>query len=90
MAHSMESFSNLPVMVLGECAALIEDLIANFSANPNNDLFDEDPQRLVPWLGRAVERMPIFERAGIKQIGCLVPVTKCIWPITAHCTGSMA
>ena len=32
-----ERFSSLPVMAPGECAALIEDLIADFSANPNND-----------------------------------------------------
>ncbi|MCY3730700.1 MAG: aspartyl/asparaginyl beta-hydroxylase domain-containing protein [Rhodospirillaceae bacterium] len=32
-----ERFSNLPVMAPGECTALIEDLIADFSANPNND-----------------------------------------------------
>ncbi len=32
-----EQFSSLPVMAPGECAALIEDLIADFSANPRND-----------------------------------------------------
>ncbi len=32
-----ERFSRLPVMAPGECAALIEDLIADFSANPRND-----------------------------------------------------
>ena len=32
-----ERFSSLPVMAPGECAALIEDLIADFSANPRND-----------------------------------------------------
>ena len=32
-----ERFSNLPVMAPGECTALVEDLIADFSANPNND-----------------------------------------------------
>ena len=32
-----ERFSNLPVMAPGECAALVEDLIADFSANPRND-----------------------------------------------------
>ena len=38
-----EQFSNLPVMAPGECEALIEDLIADFSANSNNDaqLLDE-------------------------------------------------
>ena len=32
-----ERFSNLPVMAPGECEALTEDLIADFSANPEND-----------------------------------------------------
>ena len=32
-----ERFSSLPVMAPGECTALIEDLIADFSANPRND-----------------------------------------------------
>ena len=31
-----ERFSSLPVMAPGECTALVEDLIADFSANPNN------------------------------------------------------
>ena len=31
-----ERFASLPVMAPGECAALIEDLIADFSANPDN------------------------------------------------------
>ncbi len=31
-----ERFASLPVMTPGECAALIEDLIADFSANPDN------------------------------------------------------
>ncbi len=33
----LEQFSNPPVMAPGECAALIEDLIADFSANRQND-----------------------------------------------------
>ena len=36
-----ERFASLPVMAPGECAALIEDLIADFAGNPEND------QRLV-------------------------------------------
>ena len=32
-----ERFASLPVMAPGECTALIEDLIADFSANPGND-----------------------------------------------------
>ena len=32
-----ERFASLPVMAPGECSALIEDLIADFSANPAND-----------------------------------------------------
>ena len=32
-----EQFASLPVMAPGECTALIEDLIADFSANPGND-----------------------------------------------------
>ena len=33
----LERFTSLPVMAPGECAALVEDLIADFSANPAND-----------------------------------------------------
>ena len=33
----LERFSSLPVMAPGECAALIEDLIADYSDNPEND-----------------------------------------------------
>ena len=33
----MERFSSLPVMAPGECTALVEDLIADFSSNPVND-----------------------------------------------------
>ena len=36
-ALQTERFSSLPVMAPGECAALVEDLIADFSANPRND-----------------------------------------------------
>lgn len=32
-----ERFSDLPVMAPGECTALVEDLIADFSQNPAND-----------------------------------------------------
>ena len=32
-----ERFASLPVMAPGECDALIEDLIADFAANPEND-----------------------------------------------------
>ena len=37
VALQTERFSSLPVMAPGECAALVEDLIADFSANPRND-----------------------------------------------------
>ncbi len=37
VALKTERFSSLPVMAPGECEALIEDLIADFSANPAND-----------------------------------------------------
>lgn len=33
----LERFTSLPVMAPGECAALIDDLIADFSGNPAND-----------------------------------------------------
>ena len=33
----LERFTSLPVMAPGECAALVEDLIADFSENPAND-----------------------------------------------------
>ena len=32
-----ERFASLPVMAPGECTALVEDLIADFTANPGND-----------------------------------------------------
>ena len=34
----------------------------------DSELFTDDLERLMPWLGRAMERMPIFESAGIKRI----------------------
>ena len=34
----------------------------------DSELFPDDLERLMPWLGRAMERMPIFEEAGIKRI----------------------
>ncbi len=37
VALRAESFASLPVMAPGECSALIEDLIADFSANPENE-----------------------------------------------------
>ena len=33
-----------------------------------SELFQEDLERLMPWLGRAMERMPAVEAAGIKRI----------------------
>ena len=33
-----------------------------------SELFSEDLERLMPWLGRAMERMPVFEPAGIRRI----------------------
>ncbi len=33
----LERFTSLPVMAPGECTALVEDLIADFSQNPDND-----------------------------------------------------
>ena len=34
----------------------------------DSELFADDLERLMPWLQRAMERMPIFEAAGIKRI----------------------
>ena len=34
----------------------------------DSELFTEDLERLMPWLGRAMERMPVFEPAGIRRI----------------------
>ena len=37
VALRTERFASLPVMAPGECTALIEDLIADFAGNPDND-----------------------------------------------------
>ena len=34
----------------------------------DSELFPDDLERLMPWLGHAMERMPVFEDAGIKRI----------------------
>ena len=34
----------------------------------DSELFTDDLERLMPWLERAMERMPIFEPAGIRRI----------------------
>ncbi len=34
----------------------------------DSELFPDDLDRLMPWLGRAMERLPILEEAGIKRI----------------------
>ena len=34
----------------------------------DSELFEDDLERLMPWLERALERMPIFEPAGVKRI----------------------
>jgi dimethylglycine dehydrogenase len=34
----------------------------------DSELFPDDLERLMPWLGRAMERMPVIEEAGIKKI----------------------
>ena len=34
----------------------------------DSELFPDDLDRLMPWLGRALERMPVLEEAGIKRI----------------------
>jgi dimethylglycine dehydrogenase len=34
----------------------------------DSELFPEDLDRLMPWLGHALERMPVLEDAGIKRI----------------------
>jgi dimethylglycine dehydrogenase len=33
-----------------------------------NELFDEDLERIGPWLEKALQRMPIFANAGIKRV----------------------
>ena len=34
----------------------------------DSELFPDDLERLMPWLGRAMERMPVIEEAGIKKV----------------------
>ncbi len=34
----------------------------------DSEIFPEDLERLMPWLGRALERMPVLEQAGIKRV----------------------
>jgi dimethylglycine dehydrogenase len=34
----------------------------------DSELFPDDLDRLMPWLGRALERMPVLEEAGIRRI----------------------
>ena len=34
----------------------------------DSELFPDDLERLMPWLGYAMERLPILEEAGIKRI----------------------
>ncbi len=34
----------------------------------DSEIFADDLERLMPWLGRAMERMPVFEQAGIKRV----------------------
>ena len=34
----------------------------------DSELFPDDLERLMPWLGHAMERMPVLETAGIKRI----------------------
>ena len=34
----------------------------------DSELFPEDLERLMPWLSRAMERMPLFEQAGLKRL----------------------
>ncbi|MDH5311731.1 MAG: FAD-dependent oxidoreductase [Gammaproteobacteria bacterium] len=34
----------------------------------DSELFPDELDRLMPWLGRAMERMPVIEQAGIKRI----------------------
>ena len=36
----------------------------------DSELFSDDLPRLMPWLGHAMERMPLFENAGIKRVVC--------------------
>lgn len=34
----------------------------------DSELFPDDLDRMMPWLGRAMERMPVLEQAGIKRV----------------------
>jgi dimethylglycine dehydrogenase len=34
----------------------------------DSELFPDDLERLMPWLGRALERLPVLEDAGIKRV----------------------
>mgnify|MGYP003305363199 CR=1 FL=1 len=34
----------------------------------DSELFPDNLERLMPWLGRAMERMPVIEQAGIKRV----------------------
>jgi len=34
----------------------------------DSELFPDDLERLMPWLGRALERLPVLEEAGIRRI----------------------
>ena len=34
----------------------------------DSELFPDELDRLMPWLGRAMERMPVIEQAGIKRV----------------------
>ncbi|HIK77627.1 MAG TPA: FAD-dependent oxidoreductase, partial [Gammaproteobacteria bacterium] len=36
----------------------------------DSELFSEDLERLMPWLQYAMERIPVFEGVGIKQVVC--------------------
>ena len=36
----------------------------------DSELFSDDLPRLMPWLEKAMERMPLFEDAGIKRVVC--------------------
>ncbi|NOR20796.1 MAG: FAD-dependent oxidoreductase [Xanthomonadales bacterium] len=34
----------------------------------DSELFPDDLERIIPWLGKALERLPVLENAGIKRI----------------------
>ncbi len=38
------------------------------SWDSDSELFPDDLERLMPWLGRAMEQMPVIEQAGIKRV----------------------